>query len=263
MYSVGRRTKRWPLCLFFNFLDVVAINSAVIYKAVKQDGGMARKDFIKQLALQLMRDALNMRNQAKYLSRDLQVLIQKHAGTSSLELIFGGQDTSFQPAGIAGTVFIQHQFNTIGVLTYNFFIILYIRSLSYIYKMPYDSNDLIDDEEKDFDCESDLDKRAHHNALERKRRDHIKDSFTNLGDCLPTLRREKVSRAQILKKTADYIIQMEKKRIFNCDKEIKDLQMKNKCLEEEIRWLEKRTLLEGNVLAPTDILKIVYIYSDR
>ncbi|UYV81698.1 hypothetical protein LAZ67_20002018 [Cordylochernes scorpioides] len=82
---IGRRTKRWPLCLFFNFLDVVAINSAVIYKAVKQDGGMARKDFIKQLALQLMRDALNMRNQAKYLSRDLQVLIQKHAGTSSLE----------------------------------------------------------------------------------------------------------------------------------------------------------------------------------
>ncbi|UYV72488.1 K02A2.6-like [Cordylochernes scorpioides] len=49
---------------------------------------MARKDFIKQLALQLMRDALNMRNQAKYLSRDLQVLIQKHAGTSSLELNF-------------------------------------------------------------------------------------------------------------------------------------------------------------------------------
>ncbi|UYV69956.1 hypothetical protein LAZ67_7001321 [Cordylochernes scorpioides] len=82
---VGRRTKRWPLCLFSNFLDVVAINSAVIYKAVKQDGGMARKDFIKQLALQLMRDALNMRNQAKNLSRDLQVLIQKHAGTSSLE----------------------------------------------------------------------------------------------------------------------------------------------------------------------------------
>ncbi|UYV72202.1 SETMAR [Cordylochernes scorpioides] len=46
---------------------------------------MARKDFIKQLALQLMRDALNMRNQAKNLSRDLQVLIQKHAGTSSLK----------------------------------------------------------------------------------------------------------------------------------------------------------------------------------
>ncbi|UYV66416.1 LYRM1 [Cordylochernes scorpioides] len=72
--NTKKRTKRWPLCLFFNFLDVVAINSAVIYKAVKQDGGMARKDFIKQLALQLMRDAFKMRNQVKNLSRDLQVL---------------------------------------------------------------------------------------------------------------------------------------------------------------------------------------------
>lgn len=29
------------------------------------------------------------------------------------------------------------------------------------------------------------DKRAHHNALERKRRDHIKDSFHSLRDCVP------------------------------------------------------------------------------
>ncbi|UYV68973.1 hypothetical protein LAZ67_6001869 [Cordylochernes scorpioides] len=46
-------TKDGPCVYFFNFLDVVAINSAVIYKAVKQDSGMARKDFIKQLAPQL------------------------------------------------------------------------------------------------------------------------------------------------------------------------------------------------------------------
>ncbi|UYV82809.1 hypothetical protein LAZ67_22000949 [Cordylochernes scorpioides] len=83
---LGEEPKDGPcVFFFFNFLDVVAINSAVIYKAVRQDGGMARKDFIKQLALQLMRDALNMRNQAKNLSRDLQVSIQKHAGTYSLE----------------------------------------------------------------------------------------------------------------------------------------------------------------------------------
>ncbi len=37
-----------------------------------------------------------------------------------------------------------------------------------------------------------LDKRAHHNALERKRRDHIKDSFTNLRDCIPAMSGEKV-----------------------------------------------------------------------
>ena len=36
------------------------------------------------------------------------------------------------------------------------------------------------------------DKRAHHNALERKRRDHIKDSFAHLRDSIPSLQGEKV-----------------------------------------------------------------------
>lgn len=35
-------------------------------------------------------------------------------------------------------------------------------------------------------------KRAHHNALERKRRDHIKESFHSLRDSVPSLQGEKV-----------------------------------------------------------------------
>ncbi|KFQ27601.1 Protein max, partial [Mesitornis unicolor] len=38
---------------------------------------------------------------------------------------------------------------------------------------------------------SQADKRAHHNALERKRRDHIKDSFHSLRDSVPSLQGEK------------------------------------------------------------------------
>ena len=53
---------------------------------------------------------------------------------------------------------------------------------------------------------STMDKRAHHNALERKRRDHIKDSFTGLRDAIPTMKGgDKSSRAQILKKASEYI----------------------------------------------------------
>lgn len=37
------------------------------------------------------------------------------------------------------------------------------------------------------------DKRAHHNALERKRRDHIKGSFSDLRDVIPLLKGEKVN----------------------------------------------------------------------
>lgn len=38
---------------------------------------------------------------------------------------------------------------------------------------------------------SQAEKRAHHNALERKRRDHIKDSFTSLRESVPALQGEK------------------------------------------------------------------------
>lgn len=45
---------------------------------------------------------------------------------------------------------------------------------------------------------SQADKRAHHNALERKRRDHIKDSFHSLRDSVPSLQGEKVSLWRVL-----------------------------------------------------------------
>jgi hypothetical protein len=41
-------------------------------------------------------------------------------------------------------------------------------------------------------------KRAHHNALERKRRDHIKDSFTSLRESVPALQGEKVVRFTVI-----------------------------------------------------------------
>ncbi|MCJ8743981.1 hypothetical protein PDJAM_G00101010 [Pangasius djambal] len=52
----------------------------------------------------------------------------------------------------------------------------------------------------DIEVDSDADKRAHHNALERKRRDHIKDSFHSLRDSVPALQGEKVSTLRALEK---------------------------------------------------------------
>ena len=74
------------------------------------------------------------------------------------------------------------------------------------------------DDERDIDVESEdenngrensggtIDKRAHHNASERKRRDHIKEGFTGLREAIPTMKGgDKSSRAQILKKASEYI----------------------------------------------------------
>ncbi|XP_041711122.1 protein max isoform X3 [Coregonus clupeaformis] len=84
------------------------------------------------------------------------------------------------------------------------------------------------------------DKRAHHNALERKRRDHIKDSFSSLRDSVPVLQGEKVSkqsvkqasRAQILDKATDYIQYMRRKNHTH-QQDIDDLKKQNAMLEQQ------------------------------
>nr|CAD7453584.1 unnamed protein product [Timema tahoe] len=98
-------------------------------------------------------------------------------------------------------------------------------------------------DEKDVSFVS-AEKRAHHNALERKRRDHIKDSFSSLRESVPALQGEKVvssskvSRALILKKAADYIQFMRRKNSAH-QQDIDDLKRQNNLLETQIRTLEK------------------------
>lgn len=97
-----------------------------------------------------------------------------------------------------------------------------------------------------FQTQVQAEKRAHHNALERKRRDHIKDSFSSLRDSVPALQGEKVkqksSRAQILKKAADYIQFMRRKNSSH-QQDIDDLKRQNQLLENQIRALEKAKTL--------------------
>ncbi|XP_016889285.2 protein max isoform X4 [Cynoglossus semilaevis] len=124
----------------------------------------------------------------------------------------------------------------------------------------------------DIEVDSDADKRAHHNALERKRRDHIKDSFHSLRDSVPSLQGEKVgkaltqvssqgqsvdtiqqstkqaSRAQILDKATEYIQYMRRKNQTH-QQDIDDLKRQNALLEQQVRALEKvkgSTQLQAN-----------------
>nr|XP_006817423.1 PREDICTED: protein max-like isoform X2 [Saccoglossus kowalevskii] len=101
------------------------------------------------------------------------------------------------------------------------------------------------DDDRDIDIESDAEKRAHHNALERKRRDHIKDSFNGLKESVPTLQGEKqASRAQILNKATEYIQFMRRKNNAH-QLDIDDLKRQNDTLDKQIRALEKAKTL-GN-----------------
>ena len=52
-------------------------------------------------------------------------------------------------------------------------------------------------------------KRAHHNALERKRRDHIKESFLNLRDAVPSLQGERTGKGTSVSITSLLILCLE------------------------------------------------------
>lgn len=100
-------------------------------------------------------------------------------------------------------------------------------------------------------------KRAHHNALERKRRDHIKDSFHTLRDAIPNIKGEKVStsRAQILKAATDYIKTM-KNRNTVYQNDIDLIKKQNQDIENQIRQLEKSKLnnqcVNSNIIIKTE-----------
>ncbi|XP_068198273.1 protein max isoform X2 [Antennarius striatus] len=132
-----------------------------------------------------------------------------------------------------------------------------------------DNDDIeVDSDEDSPRYHSVADKRAHHNALERKRRDHIKDSFHSLRDSVPALQGEKVgkaqpdrssgtqmthstkqaSRAQILDKATEYIQYMRRKNHTH-QQDIDDLKRQNALLEQQVRALEKvkgSTQLQAN-----------------
>uniref|UniRef100_A0A7N8XZM6 Protein max n=1 Tax=Mastacembelus armatus TaxID=205130 RepID=A0A7N8XZM6_9TELE len=107
------------------------------------------------------------------------------------------------------------------------------------------------------------DKRAHHNALERKRRDHIKDSFHSLRDSVPALQGEKssvkqASRAQILDKATEYIQFMRRKNHTH-QQDIDDLKKQNALLEQQVRALEKA---RGNTQLQTNYSSDSSLYTN-
>jgi hypothetical protein len=92
-------------------------------------------------------------------------------------------------------------------------------------------------------------KRSHHNVLERKRRDLLKDSFTKLRDSVPTTQpKERVSRAEILKQAADFI-QARVRQNANARLELDELIRKNQELEQRQKAGDSACLVGGSAAA--------------
>ncbi|UYV65334.1 hypothetical protein LAZ67_3003981 [Cordylochernes scorpioides] len=84
LYSVGRRTKKWPLCIyFFELLNISGVNSELLLDGNQpQNIYKRRKDFLKALSLELVTEYHYIRSTTKSFSKPLRSIVRKHAGQS-------------------------------------------------------------------------------------------------------------------------------------------------------------------------------------
>ncbi|GBP21878.1 PiggyBac transposable element-derived protein 4 [Eumeta japonica] len=76
--STSRKTNRWPICLFFNILNLTIVNAYVIHVSNAIRNGtkpMKRRPFALQLADDLMKPWLQERYQTVTLQRNLKLII--------------------------------------------------------------------------------------------------------------------------------------------------------------------------------------------
>ncbi|XP_039291052.1 uncharacterized protein LOC120352834 [Nilaparvata lugens] len=78
-YSVSRKTRRWPLRMFYGILDQAGINSMILYGESVHSEGVNRRKFLKELGFQLAKQQMEERLESQ-LPNDLRSNIQKLLG---------------------------------------------------------------------------------------------------------------------------------------------------------------------------------------
>ncbi|XP_043462873.1 piggyBac transposable element-derived protein 4-like [Leptopilina heterotoma] len=75
-YSVSRETRRWPMVLFYSFLNIAGINSQII---LRDNSGekMTRRSFLSRLRKELVQPFFKTRLEEAPLTHELRLLIKK------------------------------------------------------------------------------------------------------------------------------------------------------------------------------------------
>jgi len=76
--STSRRTKRWPMIIFFRYLDIAGINSMRIYQINNCLETFGRRKYIFNLAIELMDENLRERAKICSLPKDLSVFLNTY-----------------------------------------------------------------------------------------------------------------------------------------------------------------------------------------
>ncbi|KAJ8945552.1 hypothetical protein NQ318_020398 [Aromia moschata] len=84
-YSTSRRTRRWPLTIFFRMLDASIINAYILHQSIKDNPIIKEKSaFAKELAAKLVREHMEKRLRDPRLPRELRFNIIRILGISEI-----------------------------------------------------------------------------------------------------------------------------------------------------------------------------------
>ena len=86
-YSVSRRTRRWPFCIFFHLVNIAGVNGQVLYNKFRNsvDAVQNRRQFLKNLTISLMKPHLKNRASLQSLPADIQPILSKYKPQSQAD----------------------------------------------------------------------------------------------------------------------------------------------------------------------------------
>ncbi|XP_029341493.1 piggyBac transposable element-derived protein 4-like [Acyrthosiphon pisum] len=95
LYDVSRNSRRWPLTIFFNLINISCINALNVYKFNNINNKSKRSDFLEVLALQLMKPNIERRIKNSKLPKHI-----RSRGMKILGLVEDTHILSERPKGI-------------------------------------------------------------------------------------------------------------------------------------------------------------------
>ena len=86
-YCVSRRTGRWPLCVFFHLVNIAGVKGQILFNKTRKsvDEAQNRRQFLKNLAMSLIKPHLQDRAHLQNLPSDIQSILSKYKPQSQVD----------------------------------------------------------------------------------------------------------------------------------------------------------------------------------
>lgn len=76
-YSSSRRTRRWPMAVFFRVVDISAANAYVLFQSCSEISEISKLNFLKTLAAQMVKQHLERRLSNQRMPREIRTGISR------------------------------------------------------------------------------------------------------------------------------------------------------------------------------------------